>query len=269
MAYNITREVNDGIERITYTPDEPKFDTPIVFQHGAWHGAWCCKWWQELFAEWGWTSHAISLPNHGGSEQKRHHRFCTLGYYLEFLDAEVKRCTQPPVLIGHSMGGMLTQWYLKYKGDLPAAVLVASMPLHEYPLRYFMRDPFGTLMLTLTLSAKPLVRNPHEVKRKFISEGALMTPEELYAKLDTESALPAIQLNHLMWHPRPNPATPVLVIGGEIDTLFSPKDMKTLADFYGGELKIFPKTAHNMMMEASYRESAKFIHDWLVQQNLK
>src|SRR5687767_5221602 len=66
MTYTVSREVNDGIEHITYTPDAPKYKTPIVFQHGAWHGAWCWQWWQELFAEWGWTSHAHSLPNHGG-----------------------------------------------------------------------------------------------------------------------------------------------------------------------------------------------------------
>jgi len=106
-------------------------------------------------------------------------------------------------------------------------------------------------------------------ERKFISEGALMSPEDLYSKMDAESAIPAIQLNHLMWHPRPKPDTPMLVVGGEIDTLFSPKDMKVLADFYGGELKIFEKTAHNLMMEASYQESAEFIHDWLIKQNLK
>jgi len=269
MSYTVSREVNDGIERITYTPDAPKFKTPIVFQHGAWHGAWCWQWWQELFAEWGWTSHAHSLPNHGGSENKRHYRFCTLGYYLEFLDAEVKRCSQPPILIGHSMGGMLTQWYLKHKGDLPAAVLLASMPLYDYPFRYIARDPFGMLLVSLTLSGNPLIRSAEQAGKKFISAGALLSAEELYARLSSESALPVLQLNPLVWHPRPKPATPMLVVAGEIDALFTPDDEKRLADFYGAEYKLFRNTAHNLMMERTYIESARYIHDWLLQENIK
>jgi pimeloyl-ACP methyl ester carboxylesterase len=263
MPYTVSREVNDGIERITYTPDAPKFKTPLVLQHGAWHGAWCWQWWQELFAEWGWISHAHSLPNHGGSVQKRYYRFCTLGYYLEFLDAEIKRCSQPPILIGHSMGGMLTQWYLKHKGDLPAAILVGSMPLYDNPFRYIKRDPLGMLLASLTLSGNPLIRSPYEVGKKFMSEGALLSAAALYEKLSSESALIVLQLNPLLWHPRPKPATPMLVLAGAIDALFTPADEKRLANFYGAEYKEFSYTAHNLMMEQSYRESAQYIHDWL------
>ena len=60
MAYKIEHETIDGIERITYRPEHVKYKTPLVFQHGAWHAAWCWQQWQDLFAEWGWVSHAHS-----------------------------------------------------------------------------------------------------------------------------------------------------------------------------------------------------------------
>ena len=31
----------DGIERTVYVPRERRFETPILMQHGTWHGAWC------------------------------------------------------------------------------------------------------------------------------------------------------------------------------------------------------------------------------------
>ena len=40
MVYTVEHEIVDGIERITYRPDQPKYKTPLVFQHGAWHAAW-------------------------------------------------------------------------------------------------------------------------------------------------------------------------------------------------------------------------------------
>ena len=66
-TFDVHHEVGSGIERVTYIPRQRRFDTPILMQHGMWHGAWCWQHWQELFAEWGWESHAFSLPGHAGS----------------------------------------------------------------------------------------------------------------------------------------------------------------------------------------------------------
>jgi hypothetical protein len=65
--FQITHTVTDGIERIVYTPHTRRFETPIVMQHGLWHGARCWQKWQAFLAEMGWESHAHSLPRHAGS----------------------------------------------------------------------------------------------------------------------------------------------------------------------------------------------------------
>jgi pimeloyl-ACP methyl ester carboxylesterase len=70
-------------------PSKRKHVTPILMQHGMFHGAWTWQWWQPLFAEWGWESVAVSLPGHGASSTQRQIEFCTLDYYLGFLKAEV------------------------------------------------------------------------------------------------------------------------------------------------------------------------------------
>ncbi len=45
-AFRVTHTLDDGIERIVYTPRERRFETPLLMQHGMWHGAWCWKAWQ-------------------------------------------------------------------------------------------------------------------------------------------------------------------------------------------------------------------------------
>ncbi len=174
--YVMRHTVEDGIERITYTPKVRQHATPILMQHGMWHGAWTWQWWQPLFAEWGWESVAVSLPGHGASPTQRQIELCTLDYYLGFLRAEVNRFEQPPVLMGHSMGGALTQWYLKYVGDLPAAVLVAPWVSHSSLLdglpRIMSVDPLVGLLTSLAWSATPWVRSPERAARLLITEGA-------------------------------------------------------------------------------------------------
>jgi len=264
MAYSIENTMVDGIEVITYRPNQPKFKTPLVFQHGAWHGAWCWKYWQELFAEWGWVSHAHSLPSHGKSAHKPPIRLCTMGLYRDTLKAQVDRCERPPVVIGHSMGGMITQWYLQKYGELPAVVLLASIPLYEYPWRYLKLDPLRMLRASLTFSGSPFVDTPAQVKKMFLTEGALMSAEDLHKRMDSESLLVTLSLNPLVWHPRNDVKTPTLVMAAEKDGLFPVAEEKALAEFYHGDFYVIPDTAHNAMIERSYQESANYLHDWLV-----
>jgi hypothetical protein len=79
-AYTLIHRIEDGLERISYIPKNRGYQTPIVFQHGMWHGAWCWDLWQELLAQWGWESHAHSLPGHANSHPQRNLPRCTLDY---------------------------------------------------------------------------------------------------------------------------------------------------------------------------------------------
>lgn len=269
MSYTIAHTLENGIERIVYTPERPRFGTPILMQHGMWHGAWCWRWWQELLAEWGWTSVAFSLPGHGQSPVQRPIRRCTLGYYLRFLRAEVARLPERPVLMGHSMGGALTQWYLKYAADdLPAAVLVAPWPSHSIqslPIvkSLFRLSPLGYLISLVTASPDPMVRTPRLAGKAFITPGAVLTPEELHARLGPESVLVSAQYRPPLWRPAENVRTPLLWLAGEKDTLIPKSEEARSARHYGAKYLVVPEAGHNLMLEKSHRESAATIHEWL------
>ncbi|MEM7348664.1 MAG: alpha/beta hydrolase [Chloroflexota bacterium] len=265
--YVVTHTIEDGIERIVYSPTKPRFKTPILMQHGMWHGAWCWSDWQALFAKWGWESHAFSLPGHAGSPTQRPISLCTLDYYLSFLKAEVDRLETKPVLLGHSMGGALTQWYLNYVGDLPAAVLVAPWVSHSMLLAGYLPmlrlDPLSSLLVASAWNATPMVRTPQRAASALISDGAHYTPEALYEKLGPESALVIYQHNPPFWTPPEQVNTPMLWLAGEQDALVIESEQRPSAKHYSADYLVIEQAAHNLMMEHNYEETAQAIHHWL------
>lgn len=274
-AFSVQHSIHDGIEWITYTPQQRRFETPILMQHGMWHGAWCWQLWQELFAEWGWESHAISLPGHAGSPTQRPVYFCTLGYYLHFLKNAVKRLPCKPILMGHSMGGALLQWYFKYvDDDLPAAVLVAPWDLRGNLkdgafLRWFRLDPIGVLLVSLLGSTRPYIRTPKRAAEKLISPKSVYTPEELHARLSSESVWVMYQHTPPFWHPPKHVKAPLLWLGGEVDAVIGVESERKSAACYQADFLVVPEAAHNIMMEYNYCETAKTIRDWLVKRGVK
>ncbi len=261
--------VQDGIEWVSYSPKHRRHSTPILMQHGMWHGAWCWQQWQELLAEWGWESHAISLPGHGRSPEQRPIAACTLDYYLSFIRDAVESLPQKPVLMGHSMGGALTQWYLKYVGDLPAAVLVAPWALYKGfwdSFGAFVKlDPVGILTTSLRWKAD-YVRSPQRAAAALIGPGAVYSPEELYARLGPESAL--VMMQHPFWQMPAHIHTPMLWLGGEIDAVVPERAQRRSAAGYGADYVMIPHAAHNLMMEHNYQDTALLICDWLEKRNL-
>jgi len=269
-----TREhtIEDGIERIIYHPKQRRFDTPIVMQHGMWHGAWTWDTWGPLFAAWGWEVHTHSLPGHSGSPTQTPIEECTLDYYLAFLKAEIDRHPHKPILLGHSMGGALAQWYLKYVGDLPAAVLVAPWP-HELirtgETPYIIAaDPVGMLLSMVTRRAEHC-RNPQIAAHALLSPTSIVTPEELFKQLGPESLLVMMQHHPPFWFAPKVVNTLILLLAGEADTVVSVSALKQTADYYHADYREYPGAAHNLMMEKNHADIAQHVHDWLLKVGVK
>ncbi len=271
-TYTVARTLEDGIERVVYRPKDRRYETPIVMQHGMWHGAWCWASWQALLATWGWEVHAHSLPGHGASPEQRPIRLCTLDYYLKFLKAEIDQLPQRPVVIGHSMGGALIQWYLKYVGDLPAAVLVAPWGSHSMIrdglLPLVKRDPLCIPLMMASWDATPMVLDPLHAAQSLLGAQSLITPEDLFAKLGPESALILYQHNPPFWQPPTNIRTPLLWIAAQADTLLPERIQRESADYYGADYVVVEQSGHNVMHAPNQHLVAEKIHNWLVHRGI-
>ena len=79
----------------------------------------------------------------------------------------------PPIVVGHSMGGMVVQKYLE-KHEAPAAVLLASGPprgVIGITLRILRRHPLRFLRANATWSLYPLVEDPDDARELFFGTG--------------------------------------------------------------------------------------------------
>lgn len=269
LPFSQERSVVGGIERVVVSPRVKRHKTPLLFAHGMWHGAWCWRPWQELFALWGWESVAFSLPGHGESPMQRPIRWCTLGYYTDFLVKEIERFEHKPVVLGHSLGTALTQRYLKdHDDDLPAVVMLApwlSRSMIGLVGRYFGIDLPGALATVLTLTAAPCVRSAQSAAKIFLGRESTCTPEELHAGLCAESMLLPLQHNPPFWTPPKDVQSPMLWVSAEDDALIPEQASRESAKEFGAEYLVAPDAGHDLMMAPDHALTAAFINDWLLQ----
>ena len=247
-------------EVIEVRPDHPvPGRPPLLFVHGAWHGAWC---WQERWlpaaAAAGWHSVAVSLRGHGGSGRPERFQLASLRHYEHDVLQTITTLPSPPVLIGHSLGGVVVQGVLERYRSAPAGVLVASMPpghgLQAVPglLRH---DP---AMLVQALVGREVTPKP----RTLFGPGT--DPAEaagLLARLGPESWLATQQV--VLPRRRRDIRTPVLVLGGEHDLLVPPRAVLRTARSFGTRPYLFRGMGHELMLEPGSDAVLSRVLGWL------
>ena len=245
--------------------------TPLLFVHGAYTAAWC---WDENFLPWfaeqGYAAYAVSLSGHGASRGRAYLDSFSIADYVADVAEVADKLPAPPVLIGHSMGGMVIQKYLE-KHTVPGAVLMSSVPPQgllgsAFGLAFSKPHLLGDLnrimgggqpqMETLrdamfheTIEIERLRRYYH-----------LCQPESHRAIWD----MSLFDLPSLSNIPRP----PMLVLGAEHDVLIPPDQVRMTARSYGVSANILPDLGHGMMMETDWRIAADPILYWLKSQGL-
>lgn len=260
------------LEVITRQPKKNTGLTPLLFVHGAWHGAWCWELFQSYFAEQGYESYALNLRGHGDSEGRdRLHWFRAADFVTDVAQI-VSRLPKLPILIGHSTGGYIIQKYLE-RHSAPAAVLLATVPVHgssKMFLRLALRHPWQTAKCHLTLDPYALIETPGIVREALFSADM---PEEMFrqhfAKLQDESYL--LGWDTLVFDlPRSKRMNlpPMLVLGAVNDKLYSRDEIEETARAYHAQAEFFPGMAHDMMLEKDWMKVAERIVKWLREKKL-
>jgi len=256
----------EKIEHIVRKPEKRTRQTPLFFQHGAWHGAWCWSRFLDYFTSLGYEAHAISLPGHGASSMhKGHINRYSFRTYVDCMTAEIARVSPTPVVIGHSMGGAIIQKYLETHRP-PGAVLLASIPASGIAgmlVRWFRRHPRSMLQAVLTLRFYALVETPELARQALLGAGTTVDMASFHRHLGDESFLAGIpQILPTTLQSR-KVRTPVLVLAGDEDSLFTVAEERRTARALHAEFDLFPGQAHNLMMEPAWQQVADRIDGWV------
>ncbi|OBH31186.1 alpha/beta hydrolase [Mycobacterium sp. E342] len=257
------------LEVIERQPSGESRRPPVLFVHGAWHGAWC---WDEhfldFFADKGHRALAVSLRGHGNSPATRSMRFCSITDFVADVAAVADGLPERPVVVGHSMGGFVVQKYLE-SHEAAAAVLLASVPpsgILGFLARRLKRHPWYTASgLAMTRSLRGVGATPELARETFFSQSNSDADVARYAAaLDEEFAL-RIAID-MLWLKLPRPhlvSTPLLVLGAEDDVCFTATEVRATAAAYDTRAEFFPKMSHDMMLDPGWRAVAERIHAWL------
>ncbi len=261
--------------RLETIKEEPAYDarsTPLLFVHGMSHSAWC---WAEhflpFFARHGYASHALSLRGHGRSEGRQRLRWTRLAEYVSDVAQVVAQMERPPVLVGHSMGGMVVQKYLESNGPA-GAVLLASAPPQGVlgaTLRVARRHPLLFFQANLKMSMSPLLGTPQLAREALFSENMPNEKVSKYCSLLQDESYRAYLDMMGLDLPRPGRVrAAILVIGAADDRLISPSEVEVTARAYRTEAEILPGMAHDMMLEEGWQTVADRILIWLKEMGL-
>ncbi|PON87864.1 Alpha/beta hydrolase fold [Trema orientale] len=258
---------------------------PLVFVHGSYHAAWCwAEQWLPFFSAHGYDSYAVSLLGQGESDVPAGSVSGTLqthaGDIADFIHQTVR---SPPVLVGHSFGGLIIQYYIANinndqslgKGNLypklNGAVLVCSVPPSGNSglvWRYLFSKPIAAFKVTRSLAAKAFQTSLPLCKETFFSETMEDQLVLRYQELMRESSrMPLFDLRKLNAS-LPVPSVPkssikLLVLGAKDDFIVDAEGLNETGGFYDVSPVCVEGVAHDMMLDCSWQKGAKIILSWL------
>lgn len=251
----------DGISVDHYVPETRNDLPPLLFVHGGTHGSWCWENYATFFARRGWDCHALNWFNHGES------RKLPLDEFLARSIADVaateipvvaERLDRPPILVGHSMGGLAS---LVYAAQTPPPKLVLITPvvpaaIGQAPAPLPNPDP-----------TQPFGPPPVEVARRiFYPTLSDQEVREHTAKLVAESPQAVYEaVNFSLEVPLERVKLPTFVLSTTLDPLSPAAGDEKLAHVLGAEYLELDDIGHCdvLLKDGEWQPIADRIEQWL------
>lgn len=243
---------------------------PIIMVHGAFCGGWVFDGFAEVFANAG---HAVLTPDlrgHGATDPRGAATGVSMADYAADVARLAESLPEPPVLLGHSLGGLVCQMAASRTRVRGLALLAPSAPWGvpgntvEEAVTAFglhLMGPFWTqavepdagLMRRYSLSRLPRAQREATIAR--------LRPESGRALWET-----------LNWWLDPFLTTsvslkgrecPALVLVGEKDVVHPPATVRQTAARLDAAVEVLPGMSHWLVGEPGWRDVAARVLEWV------
>jgi pimeloyl-ACP methyl ester carboxylesterase len=244
--------------------------TPVVMIHGAFCGPWAMDGLKEKFEAAGYKVTAPWLRFHDENPPPPALGTTGLLDYVADLEGDIAALKAPPILVGHSMGGLLAQM-LAARTKVRALVLLAPSPpwgippttLFEIGAAHAMHLQPGywnqllapnrdvALAHSLDRLPKPMRDGVYD---RFVAESGRATFEIMNWGLDMNRAseVDAGAVN-----------CPVLCLTGAEDRINPPSTVERIAARYGADNEVFDGMGHWLIGEPGWEKLAARALAWL------
>lgn len=247
----------------------------VVFIHGMFmsHRSWGN--WVEFFTARGFRCHSPAWPGHEGEPADLRRsppeilRKLTLGDVVQFHRTFIAGLGEKPLLVGHSVGGLITQRLINEGLAVAGAALDSAPPQGIFAAKWSFLKSNLPVVNPLAGDA-PYLFTLEQFHYAFCNT---LTLDETRAVYDRYVVPESRNVARSVAGPDgkidfARPHAPLLLIGGERDNIVPWElNQKNFAAYRHAEstteFKLFPGRTHYLCGQEGWEEIARFVHDWL------
>lgn len=246
----------------------------VVMIHGACAGGWCFDNFKRVLDERGWICHAPDLRFHGKPDADPDPRLAqtSIADYTDEMARFIAGLDEIPVVIGHSMGGLIAQ-QLAARGWARSLILLAPCaPWGVLPATDEERALAKGLMSAGPFWTQALQPAFDVAKGDSLAGLDADMQTRVFARLGPESGRAFFELFFWMFDDRRTTAVeaeritcPVLVMAGSEDKVIASATGRRVADLYGDRamFRDVPGRGHFLIMEGGWEGLAADCADWM------
>lgn len=244
--------------------------TPIVMVHGAFCAGWAFDAFRAPFEAAGHPVAAPDLPGHEADPRRRAVAGRSMSDYAGAVRRVIDAQPEPPILIGHSLGGLVAQMAASRSRVAGLILLAPSAPWGVTGSTA--EEAISAVSLYALGPYWALAVDPDytSARRYLFDRLAPAARRATFARLTPESGRALWET--LNWWLDPFATTlvskaaigaPVLALVGARDAIHPPATVRATASRLGGETRLFPGMSHWLVAEPGWEEVAETCLSWI------
>ena len=243
--------------------------------HGMQVGGWCWDKYKEFYEDKGYNCVTPNLRFHDMDPlEPASPQLGTVSLldYVEDLEKEIKKLDRLPIVMGHSMGGLLAQIIGSHGLAKVLVLLNPAWPRGVIGLRPCVIRTFWSAHTKYGFWKKPFRLTYREMTRSVLQLFSVNDQKELYQRFGYESGRAACEIAYWFFDRKKASAVdegkitcPVLVIAGGLDQATPAPVVRKVAHRYKvvSTYKEFANHSHWLIGEPGWQEIANYVTDWL------
>jgi pimeloyl-ACP methyl ester carboxylesterase len=247
---------------------------PVVMIHGAFAGPWAWEGFAGKFRAAGYKVHAPALRHHSGEKPPAGLGQTSLTDYVADLAAFLDELPAPPILVGHSMGGLLAQMLAARRKVAAVILLAPSAPWGVPPSTLFEIASAQSMLLNVGFWDTVLKPDEHIAGRHALDRVPPDERDEVMARFVLESGRAIFEVMHWGLDMRRSGevdsrklACPLLVLVGSEDRINPPGTVERVAALYRqlATYEKLPGMSHWLVGEPGWEKVADRALAWLAE----